>query len=60
MVKFILMYYIFLYLILPFSTPRQDLKAFSGDSFDVKDWINATFKTQPEAQTNKEASKKYE
>ncbi|XP_059098482.1 conserved oligomeric Golgi complex subunit 7-like [Tigriopus californicus] len=31
----------------------MDLKAFSGESFDAKDWINQTFK-QPEAIQNKE------
>ena len=31
----------------------QDVKAFSGDDFDVKEWINKTFK-QPEASQNKE------
>eukprot|EP00095_Tigriopus_kingsejongensis_P003582 snap_masked-scaffold140_size315649-processed-gene-2.6 protein:Tk03582 transcript:snap_masked-scaffold140_size315649-processed-gene-2.6-mRNA-1 annotation:"enhancing lycopene biosynthesis protein 2" len=30
-----------------------DLKAFSGDNFDAKDWINQTFK-QTEALSNKE------
>ncbi len=28
----------------------QDLKAFSGDSFDARDWINQTFRASTEAQ----------
>jgi len=35
----------------------KDVTAFSGERFDLKDWINKTF-SQPEAQQNKEVSTK--
>ena len=34
----------------------KDVTAFSGDKFDLKDWVNKTF-AQPEAQQNKEVSR---
>lgn len=43
----------------PFLTskwPFQDVAAFSEDSFDVKEWINRTFKSA-EAQENKDVSR---
>jgi conserved oligomeric Golgi complex subunit 7 len=37
-----------------FDFTLQDLKAFSGDTFDVKDWVNKTFKSSEAQKQNKE------
>jgi len=37
------------------NPPFQDVSAFSEDNFDVKEWINWTFKSA-EAQKNKDVS----
>ncbi len=34
----------------------QDLKAFSGDSFDAREWVNQTFKSADAQKQNKEVA----